>query len=119
MPNHIQEQRRAKESRLTHERLTELLHYDPDNAVISTGSRNSIWAPQPSKRGLHMRNPDVPAGGVSKQGYRMVTISGVKYYAHRLAWFYVTGEWPADMDHANQNKLDNRWQNLRQATRAP
>lgn len=39
--------------------------------------------------------------------------------AHRLAWLYVHGRWPiADIDHINGIRDDNRFTNLREASRA-
>jgi len=41
------------------------------------------------------------------------------YAAHRLAWFYETGEWPSDeIDHKNRGRDDNWFENLREATRS-
>jgi hypothetical protein len=61
-------------------------------------------------------------------GYRRRTIDKTLYLGHRLAWFYMTGEWPQhEIDHiakpnvtpeeAWANKSDNRWCNLGEATR--
>ena len=41
------------------------------------------------------------------------------YSAHRLAWLWMTGAWPkSDIDHINRDKSDNRFSNLREATKS-
>lgn len=51
-------------------------------------------------------------------GYVCVKLYGIHYKAHNLAWWIVTGEYPKDLvDHKNCNQSDNRFDNLRQATR--
>lgn len=53
-------------------------------------------------------------GQLDRHGYRYVTIDQKKYWLHRLAWFYVHGEWPpGEIDHINMVALDNRISNLR------
>lgn len=50
-------------------------------------------------------------------GYIQVSVDGRRYMAHRLIWFYVTGEWPAQrLDHKDTTRTNNKWLNLRLAT---
>lgn len=57
------------------------------------------------------------AGGLTEKGYRKIRINGKKYFEHRLAVYFMTGEWPEDeVDHENKTKDDNRWDNLRPCT---
>ena len=57
------------------------------------------------------------AGTVQASGYVQIEINGKGYKAHRLAWLYVTGEFPSDqIDHINHVRSDNRFINLRECS---
>jgi hypothetical protein len=91
---------------LTQERLKELLTYDPATGVF----RNRI------DRG-HVKAGAVAGNTHSTKRYRYISIDSRRYFAHRLAWLYMTGEWPKDqIDHINCIRDDNSWSNLREAT---
>lgn len=50
-------------------------------------------------------------------GYVAIRIDGQAYLAHRLAVFYMTGNWPKnEVDHRDTVKHHNWWSNLREAT---
>ena len=48
--------------------------------------------------------------------YRFIKINRKPYPEHRLAWFYMTGEWPERLDHDDLDGTNNTWTNLRSAT---
>lgn len=90
----------------TYDAVHAMLHYNADTGVFT----NKID-----------RNPRARAGSLAGYtntiGYTVIQIGGRKIHAHRLAWFYMTGEWPTcEIDHINRIRSDNRFDNLRQAT---
>lgn len=57
------------------------------------------------------------AGTVKRSGYRLVQVSGKLILAHRIVWAIHHGKFPdLSVDHINQDKDDNRIENLRLAT---
>lgn len=70
------------------------------------------------RRKISNKSAGTVAGTIAHNGYCDISIDGQKYGAHRLAWFWMTGEWPLhEVDHRNRKQADNRWRNLRPATR--
>lgn len=63
------------------------------------------------------RSKEGSEAGTEFKGYRMIGVLGKRYLAHRLAWLYVHGRFPAnEIDHKNRIRSDNRIDNLREAT---
>jgi hypothetical protein len=57
------------------------------------------------------------AGSLIKStGYRSVQVSGVPYQEHSIIYLMHYGFIPKIIDHINNNKIDNKIENLRQAT---
>ena len=58
-------------------------------------------------------------GTPTGHGYLMVRYKRQRYYLHRLIWALVTGAWPAALvDHVDMDGENNRWRNLREATKS-
>jgi hypothetical protein len=93
---------------LTAARLKEVVHYDP------TSGRFTMLVVARRKRigdEAGFRNPG---------GYLRITVDGQQYYSNRLAWLYMTGSWPPgrlEVDHRDTDPANDKWENLRLATR--
>ncbi len=93
--------------KLTIERLHKLVHYDPETGDV-------IW-----KAARKYKLEGKKAGYLGSKGYWRVSIDGKEYLAQRLIWFWMTGRWPyPEAEHRDTNKLNNKWGNLREATRS-
>ena len=92
------------------ERVREVFSYDP-----ATGELR--WRRRPHPAAWKVIVGEI-AGWMGSEGYREVQLDGASYKVHRLIWLYTTGIWPTHaLDHRNGIRDDNRFENLRQATR--
>ena len=91
---------------ITTERLREVLNYDQETGKFT-------WLVRLSHR---VEVGDV--AGTTFNGYRHISIDGRRYRCARLSWKYVTGHWPGGfVDHLDTNSLNDRFSNLRDASR--
>src|SRR5690242_17212002 len=89
---------------LTSEILKSYLHYDPETGAFK-------WK---ESRGRVEKNQ--LAGSISC-GRVLIRLCGCVYKAHRLAWLYMTGEWPnGQIDHRDGNQMNNAWGNIREVS---
>ena len=87
---------------LTQQRLKEVLNYDAESGVFTW----AVGRPKAAKGSI--------AGGFTDRGYLAIGVDGTRYRAHRLAWLYVHGVYPNQIDHENHVRHDNRIINLRE-----
>jgi hypothetical protein len=87
-------------------RLKEVLFYNPKTGdftwLVSRGK-----AVAGSKAGSY------------RDGYIQIGVDDELFLAHILAWFWMTKQWPETfLDHKDNNRSNNTWLNLREATRS-
>ena len=56
------------------------------------------------------------AGNVNSKGYLRANINGVRYYNHRIIFLMFYGYLPNLVDHKDNNPLNNKIENLREAS---
>lgn len=83
------------------------LVYEPETGIVRWRMTGRGW-----------RKATNEAGSVSSNGYRIIKVDGVTRGAARIIWAMVTGKMPAEeIDHKDLDQSNNRWNNLREATR--
>ena len=91
---------------MTQARLKELFKYDEKTGVFT--------------RIKHIPHSSVTIGdelsSITDRGYVQAYIDGKQHKVHRLAWIYVYGYTPINLDHINHIRNDNRICNLREAS---
>lgn len=94
---------KAKVPDLSHDQVRSALDYNP-----ATGE--FVWKISPAK---NVKAGSV-AGGISdSRGYRYIRLNGNEVTNSRLAWFYMTGEWPKRrVRFKNGNPKDCSFDNL-------
>lgn len=93
---------------ITQDALRAELSYDPDTGRFTWNNA------RPGVR------KGAEAGRISKtHGYREIGLWNRLYRANRLAFMWMLGRWPeGDAEHWDRDKANNRWANLREATRS-
>jgi hypothetical protein len=105
---------KVSKSEMNADYLHECLSYDPKSGLFTWNCRpiehfkdlraQKIWNTKYSGK---------QAGAVMSVGYVLIRIHKQCYYAHRLAWLYMFGSWPQEVDHINGITSDNSIENLR------
>lgn len=91
---------------ITHAELIKVLNYEAKTGKFS-------WCHGVPNYSRHKDE----VGYVDTYGRRYINIRRQSYAAHRLAWFYVTKQWPGgNVAPINGNYLDLRFENLKQVS---
>jgi len=98
------------------EYLRSIIDYNMETGVFTWRERSDVT------RTWNTRYAGKIAGYVwtlpSGKQYHSIRVRDWPFLAHVLAFLHVTGEWPkGNIDHSNNDGLDNAWTNLRIATK--
>jgi hypothetical protein len=92
--------------------IRSIVSYDQE-----TGEVLWTWSDDPSDPTAPRH--EVPAHFQGKDGRQFILVMGYPIPVQYVAWIYMTGEWPIKtVDHKDCDPSNNRWKNLREATRS-
>lgn len=92
---------------LTKEIIRQLVTYNEDTGEI-------YW------KGLIHKSYDITkeAGFITTYDRRVITINSKPYYASQLAYLYMEGYIPNEIDHKDTNSMNDAWENLRDCSKS-
>lgn len=98
-----------KINELTQEEVRRAFNYNEDTGVL-------VWA---SIEGSPNKRSGKEAGWINSSGYRKVEYKGKEYSVAQLIYMYMSGpiSHGLEVDHIDQDRLNNKWDNLRLVTR--
>lgn len=109
----------AKVDSITPEMLRQVLRYEPETGKLFWKPRTlNMFPSEGAGKSWNTRYAGEEAfTTITARGYRQGMVFGRRYLAHRVSWAVHYGEWPEDqIDHVDNDKLNNRIGNLREAT---
>ena len=87
--------------------IEENISYDPNTGLFKYLTRKG------------RKNKDLVVTSKDSHGYIRVSYKGKRYLGHRVAFYLMKGYWPQeDVDHIDGDRLNNKWDNLREASRS-
>ena len=75
--------------------IRSLFYYDPLTGAFMRKDTGTMWG---------------------RGSYRPISIKKKKYPVHRIMYYMMTGEWPPEIDHIDNDPSNNKFENLRPAT---
>ena len=90
--------------------LRTLLRYEPETGRL-------YWNEREGNAAFNGRFAGKEAFDNVLKGYRVGTVQGRRYRAHRVIWAINTGQWPKDqIDHIDHDRANNVMTNLRECS---
>ena len=106
MKRQLEEQKKSKWDESCKLRQDEVLHlfeYQKDGSLYKKQKGGSLKK---------------ASDNLDSKGYKRVQVNGTRYLQHRIIFLYHNGYMPKFVDHINQDKSDNRIENLRETTKS-
>lgn len=108
---------------ITLDDLRELIHYCDKTGIFTWRNRSEKWFSDNTKNNStammiswNKRHANNIAGSLHSSGYLIIMLLGKRWFSHRLAYYYITGEEPNFVDHIDGIITNNKWDNLRNVT---